>query len=63
MVSFSADSVAVFNMKNPATPLPVGFVDFMASQRSGGRITYKEETGNGNSFFEYLVTDYGLVFK
>jgi len=60
-VRFSADSVAIFNWQNPSNPLPMGFVDFMASQQSGGRITYRGETGDGNSFFEYLVSDYGLL--
>jgi len=60
-VKFSADSVAVFNWRGPTGPLPIGFVDFMASQQTGGQITYRRGTGNGNSFFEYLVSDYGLL--
>ncbi len=60
-VRFSADSVAVFKLDRATNPLPVGFVDFMASQYSGGRITCRGETGNGNSFSEYLVSDYGLM--
>jgi len=39
----------------------MGFVDFMAFQPDGAAIQYNGNIEEGSAFYEYLVTDMGVV--
>jgi hypothetical protein len=40
----------------------IGFVDFMAFQPDGVTIQYKGNTEEGSAFYEYLVSDLGVIY-
>lgn len=58
-VVVNAKSVSYFNRSTP--PDITGFVDFMAYEPEGSRISYKGKTEEGSAFNEYLVSDMGIV--
>ncbi|MCZ7357705.1 MAG: hypothetical protein O8C66_00945 [Candidatus Methanoperedens sp.] len=58
-VALNAESVIDFNKSSPSNL--AGFVDFMAFQPKKASIKYKGDTEQGSAFFEYLVSDIGVV--
>ena len=59
-VTLNAETVAYYNQSDPANAM--GFVDFMAFQPDGAAIQYNSNIEEGSAFYEYLVTDMGLVW-
>ena len=57
-VTLDAENVVYFNQSKPE---PIGFVDFMAFQPDNATIQYNGNIEEGSAFYEYLVSDYGLI--
>jgi len=58
-ITINAENVICFNQSKPD---PIGFVDFMAFQPDGATIQYKGNIEEGSAFYEYLVSDWGLIY-
>jgi hypothetical protein len=58
-ITLDAKTVIYFNQSKPD---PIGFVDFMAFQPDGATIQYKGNIEEGSAFYEYLVSDMGVVY-
>ena len=57
-VTVNAESVVYFDRSDSTH---IGFVDFMAFQPDGAAIQYKGNIEEGRAFYEYLVTDMGVI--
>jgi len=63
-ITLNPENVIYFDGSNldGSNPDPIGFVDFMAFQSDGATIQYKGNIEEGSAFYEYLVSDMGVVF-
>ena len=59
VVTLNAENVVYFNQSKPDN---IGFVDFMAFQPDGATIQYKGNIEEGSAFYEYLVSDMGVIY-
>jgi hypothetical protein len=59
-VTLDAKTVVYFNRSDPINA--IGFVDFMAFQPNGATIQYNGNIEEGSAFYEYLVSDWGLIY-
>lgn len=59
-VSVNASSVVDLNMSRP---YDVGFVDFMAFQPDNAIIQYNGDVETGSAFYEYMVSDQGVMYS
>ena len=59
-ITLDAETVIYFNQSYPPVN-PIGFVNFMAFQPGGATIQYKGNIEEGSAFYEYLVSDWGLI--
>ncbi len=59
-VTLDAENVIYFNQSDPINA--IGFVDFMAFQPNGATIQYNGNIEEGSAFYEYLVSDWGLIY-
>ena len=59
-VTVNPETVVYFDQSDPINA--TGFVDFMAYQPDGATIQYNGNIEEGSAFYEYLVTDMGLVW-
>jgi hypothetical protein len=60
-VTVNAETVVYFNRSDPTTA--TGFVDFMAFQPGDAEIQFNGDAEGGSAFYEYLVTDLGVVYS
>jgi hypothetical protein len=60
-VTVNPETVAYFDQTDPINA--TGFVDFMAFQPDGAAIQYNGNIEEGRAFYEYLVTDVGVIFS
>lgn len=58
-IILNAENVIYFDYSDPINAF--GFVDFMAFQPDGATIQYKGNIEEGSAFYEYLVSDMGVV--
>jgi len=61
-ITLNAENVINFNQSDPDPTNPIGFVDFMAFQPDGATIQYKGNMEEGSAFYEYLVSDLGVIY-
>ncbi|MDO9517216.1 MAG: hypothetical protein Q7J10_04105 [Methanosarcinaceae archaeon] len=59
-VTVNASSVVDLNMSRPDQ---IGFVDFMAFQPENAIIQYNGDIETGSAFYEYLVSDWGVIYS
>ena len=59
-VSINANSVVDFNISRPTN---IGFVDFMAFQPDNATIQYNGDVEMGSAFYEYMVSDMGVIYS
>jgi predicted secreted hydrolase len=59
-VSMKAQNVVQLDKTSLPNGQPIGFVDFMAFQPQKATIKYKGDCEKGTSFYEYMVTDWGI---
>ncbi len=59
-VTVNASSVVDLNMSRPDK---IGFVDFMAFQPENATIQYNGDVETGSAFYEYLVSDWGVMWS
>ncbi len=57
-VAVNAERILYFHRSNPSS---TGFVDFMAYQPDNATIKYQGRTDEGNAFYEYMVSDRGVI--
>ena len=57
-ITLNPETVIYFDRSEPNN---IGFVDFMNFQPDGATIQYKSNIAEGNVFYEYLVSDVGVV--
>lgn len=60
-ISMKAQSVVQLDKTSLPNGQPIGFVDFMAFQPDKATIKYKKNVEMGSAFYEYMVTDYGII--
>ena len=58
-VIVNAKTVVDLNMSRPV----IGFVDFMAFQPKNAVIQYNGDVETGSAFYEYLVSDLGVIYS
>jgi len=58
-ITLNPENVIYFNQSKPFN---IGFVDFMAFQPDGATIQYKGNIEEGSAFYEYLVSDWGVIY-
>jgi hypothetical protein len=58
-ITINAENLIYFNQSRPDN---IGFVDFMAFQPDGATIQYKGNIAEGSAFYEYLVSDLGVIY-
>ncbi|NOQ34068.1 MAG: hypothetical protein GQ567_07765 [Methanosarcinales archaeon] len=58
-ITINAENLIYFNQSRPGN---IGFVDFMAFQPDGATIQYKSNIEEGSAFYEYLVSDWGVIY-
>lgn len=58
-IAINATTVVYFNQSKPDH---IGFVDFMAFQPDGATIRYNGNSEEGSAFYEYLVSDMGVIY-
>lgn len=56
-----AQSVVQLDKTSLPSGQPIGFVDFMAFQPDKATIKYKKNIEMGSAFYEYMVTDMGIL--
>ena len=61
-ITLNAETVVYFNQSDPDPFNPIGFVDFMAFQPDGATIQYNGNIEEGSAFYEYLVSDLGVIY-
>ncbi len=59
-ITINAETVIYFNYSKPTTD--AGFFDFMAFQPNNAKIQYKGNIEEGSAFYEYLVSDWGVIY-
>jgi len=59
-VSMKAQNVVQLDKTSLPNGQPIGFVDFMAFQPDKATIKYTRNLEKGSSFYEYMVTDWGI---
>ena len=59
-ITLNAETVICFDRSESD---PIGFVDFMAFQPADATIQYKGNIDEGSAFYEYLVSDLGVVYS
>ncbi|MBW6470930.1 MAG: hypothetical protein K0A90_06890, partial [Methanosarcinaceae archaeon] len=59
-VTVNASSVVDLNMSRPDQ---IGFVHFMAFQPENATIQYNGDIETGSAFYEYLVSDWGVIYS
>ena len=57
-ITINAENVVYFDQSKHE---PIGFVDFMAFRPDNATIQYNGNIEAGSAFYEYLVSDYGLI--
>lgn len=57
-ITLNPETVIDFDRSEPNK---IGFVDFMAFQPVGATIQYNGNIAEGSAFYEYLVSDLGVV--
>jgi hypothetical protein len=60
-ISINAQSVAQLDKASLPDEQPLGFVDFMAFQPEEATIEYKGNTEKGSAFYEYMISDWGIL--
>jgi hypothetical protein len=60
-ISIKAQSVAQLDKASLPEGQPLGFVDFMTFQPENATIEYKGNTEQGSAFYEYMITDWGIL--
>ena len=60
-ITINAETVIYFNYSKPTTD--AGFFDFMSFQPDGATIQYKGNIEEGSAFYEYLVSDMGVIYS
>ena len=61
-ITINAETVIYFNnFSDPTTA--AGFIDFMAFQPNDATIQYKGNIEEGSAFYEYLVSDMGVIYS
>jgi hypothetical protein len=59
IVTINAENV--INLDRSDLTTATGFIDFMAYQPNGAKIQYNGNIEKGSAFYEYLVTDMGVI--
>ena len=59
-ITLDAETVIYFDKSDPI--YATGFVDFMAFQPDSATIQYKGNIEEGSAFYEYLVSDMGVIY-
>ena len=59
-ITLDAENVIYFNQSKLDH---IGFVDFMAFQPDGATIQYNGNSEEGSAFYEYLVSDMGVIYS
>jgi hypothetical protein len=59
-ISINAQSVVQLDESSQPYGQPIGFIDFMAFQPDKATIKYRRNLEKGSSFYEYMVTDWGI---
>jgi hypothetical protein len=60
-ILINSQSVVQLDKSSLPDNSPAGFVDFMAFQPETATIAYKNNLEKGSAFYEYMVTDWGII--